>query len=136
VIVTKVKSADSQTVSEKAEEKMTDDSKTGTPKIEVIEVKAAEPQKPAKGKARVGITETCFRDAHQSIMATRLKTEDMLPICEAVDEVGYHSIEMWGGATFDAAMRFLHEDPWERLRVMKKAPQEDQDADVDAAVRT
>ena len=71
-------------------------------------------------KRRIGITETCLRDAHQSIMATRLRTSDMLPICEALDEVGYHSLEMWGGATFDAAMRFLDEDPWERLREIRK----------------
>ncbi|MDR1137707.1 MAG: pyruvate carboxylase subunit B [Synergistaceae bacterium] len=64
--------------------------------------------------------ETAFRDAHQSIMATRLRTEDMIPICEAMDEAGYHSIEMWGGATFDAAMRFLGEDPWERLREIRR----------------
>ena len=85
-------------------------------------ISVTEEKKPAeaKKKARVGITETAFRDAHQSIMATRLRTEDMLPICEAVDEVGYHSIECWGGATFDAAMRFLNEDPWERLRQLKK----------------
>jgi oxaloacetate decarboxylase alpha subunit len=69
---------------------------------------------------RVGITETAFRDAHQSIMATRLKTGDMLPICEVFDEVGYHSLEMWGGATFDAAMRFLDEDPWARLREIRR----------------
>ena len=74
----------------------------------------------AKAKPRVGIMETAFRDAHQSIMATRLRTDDMLPICEAMDEVGYHSIEMWGGATFDSAMRFLNEDPWDRLRQIKK----------------
>lgn len=67
-------------------------------------------------KRRVAITETVLRDAHQSLMATRMKTDDMLPICEALDEVGYHSLEMWGGATFDAGMRFLGEDPWERLR--------------------
>ena len=119
VIVTKVKSADNQAANDKAEERMPE-VKAEAPRVEVIEVKAAGTAKPAKGKARVGITETCFRDAHQSIMATRLKTDDMLPICEAVDEVGYHSIEMWGGATFDSAMRFLHEDPWERLRLMKK----------------
>lgn len=71
-------------------------------------------------KRRVGITETGLRDAHQSIMATRLRTVDMLPIVEAMDEVGYHSLEMWGGATFDAAMRFLDEDPWERLRMIRK----------------
>ncbi|MDR3332916.1 MAG: pyruvate carboxylase subunit B [Synergistaceae bacterium] len=71
-------------------------------------------------KRKVGITETGLRDAHQSIMATRLRTSDMLPICEAMDEVGYHSLEMWGGATFDTAMRFLDEDPWERLREIRK----------------
>ena len=71
-------------------------------------------------KRSIGITETGFRDAHQSIMATRLRTSDMIPICEAVDEVGYHSLEMWGGATFDAAMRFLDEDPWKRLREIRK----------------
>lgn len=74
----------------------------------------------APKRSRPGITETGFRDAHQSIMATRLRTEDMLPIAEAIDEVGYHSVEMWGGATFDAAMRFLDEDPWLRLREIKK----------------
>jgi oxaloacetate decarboxylase alpha subunit len=68
---------------------------------------------------RVGITETAFRDAHQSIMATRLRIGDMLPIAEVMDEVGYHSMEVWGGATFDACMRFLDEDPWERLRALK-----------------
>ncbi len=69
---------------------------------------------------RVGITETCFRDAHQSLMATRLTTEDMLPICEVMDEIGYHSIECWGGATFDTCMRYLNNDPWERIREIKK----------------
>ncbi|MDR3322438.1 MAG: pyruvate carboxylase subunit B [Synergistaceae bacterium] len=75
---------------------------------------------PVLKKKKVGITETGLRDAHQSIMATRLRTSDMLPICEALDEVGYHSLEMWGGATFDTAMRFLDEDPWERLREIRK----------------
>lgn len=87
------------------------------PEVKVIENK--KPEAP-KAKPRVGIMETGFRDAHQSIMATRLKTEDMLPICEAMDEVGYHAVEMWGGATFDSAMRFLNEDPWDRLRQIKK----------------
>jgi oxaloacetate decarboxylase alpha subunit len=78
-------------------------------------------QKPGEGAKRaVGITETGFRDAHQSIMATRLRTSDMTPICETMDEVGYHSLEMWGGATFDTAMRFLDEDPWERLREIRR----------------
>jgi len=87
-----------------------------------VSVKDADcPEENARRKMpRVGITETAFRDAHQSIMATRLRTDDMLPICEAMDEVGYNSIEMWGGATFDAAMRFLDEDPWDRLRKIKK----------------
>ncbi|MDR1965649.1 MAG: oxaloacetate decarboxylase subunit alpha [Synergistaceae bacterium] len=78
-----------------------------------------EQSKKPEEKRAVGITETCLRDAHQSIMATRLRTSDMLPICEALDEVGYNSLEMWGGATFDSAMRFLEEDPWERLREIR-----------------
>lgn len=69
---------------------------------------------------KVKIMETCLRDGHQSLMATRLKTEEMLPIIETMDKVGYYSMEMWGGATFDAAIRFLNEDPWERLREIKK----------------
>ena len=67
------------------------------------------------------ITDTILRDAHQSQAATRMKLEDMLPACEALDSVGYWSIECWGGATFDACMRFLNEDPWERLRTLRKA---------------
>ncbi|HEX9062697.1 MAG TPA: oxaloacetate decarboxylase subunit alpha, partial [Clostridia bacterium] len=69
--------------------------------------------------ANVRITETVLRDAHQSLIATRMKTEDMLPILEKLDKVGYHSLEAWGGATFDAAMRFLDEDPWDRLRKIR-----------------
>lgn len=67
----------------------------------------------------IKITETVFRDAHQSLMATRLSTEEMLPIIEKMDQVGYHSVECWGGATFDASIRFLKEDPWERLRKLR-----------------
>ena len=67
------------------------------------------------------ITDTILRDAHQSQAATRMKLSDMLPACEMLDEVGYWSLECWGGATFDACMRFLNEDPWERLRALKKA---------------
>ncbi len=67
----------------------------------------------------VGITETILRDAHQSLVATRMSTEQMLPIIEKMDKVGYHSVECWGGATFDASLRFLKEDPWERLRKLK-----------------
>lgn len=70
--------------------------------------------------AKVGITETILRDAHQSLIATRMTTEEMLPALEMLDQVGYRSIECWGGATFDSCLRFLDEDPWERLRTLKK----------------
>ena len=70
--------------------------------------------------AQIKITETILRDAHQSLIATRMKTEDMLPILETLDSVGYHALEMWGGATYDACLRFLNEDPWERLRTIRK----------------
>ena len=66
------------------------------------------------------ITETILRDAHQSLLATRMRTEDMLPIAEKLDSVGYFSLETWGGATFDSCIRFLNEDPWERARALKK----------------
>jgi len=68
----------------------------------------------------VKITDTTFRDAHQSLMATRMRTDTMLPIAEKIDKVGFFSLEMWGGATFDVAIRFLAEDPWERIRTLKK----------------
>lgn len=68
----------------------------------------------------VKFTETVLRDAHQSLMATRLKTEEMLPIIEKMDTAGYYAVECWGGATFDASIRFLNEDPWDRLREIKK----------------
>ena len=124
VIATKVTVVNESVKSDKAEQIINipqtevKAAKEETPSIEIKE--AAPVKKEQKPKARVGIMETAFRDAHQSIMATRLRTDDMLPICEAMDEVGYHSIEMWGGATFDSAMRFLNEDPWERLRQIKK----------------
>ncbi len=66
------------------------------------------------------ITELILRDAHQSLLATRMKTEDMLPIAEKLDKVGFFSLEMWGGATFDTCIRFLNEDPWERVRKLKR----------------
>jgi pyruvate/oxaloacetate carboxyltransferase len=72
-------------------------------------------------KKRVRITDTTLRDGHQSLLATRMKTADMLPIVEKLDRVGFNSVEVWGGATFDSAMRFLNEDPWERLMALKKA---------------
>ena len=70
---------------------------------------------------KVLITETILRDAHQSQAATRMRTEDMLPACKILDNAGYYSIECWGGATFDSCLRFLNEDPWERLRTLRKA---------------
>ena len=70
--------------------------------------------------AKVLITDTILRDAHQSQAATRMRTEDMLPACEILDKIGYYSLECWGGATFDACLRFLNEDPWERLRKLRK----------------
>ncbi|MCI9493746.1 MAG: oxaloacetate decarboxylase subunit alpha [Lachnospiraceae bacterium] len=72
-----------------------------------------------QNKKPVKITETVLRDAHQSLIATRMTTEQMLPIIDKMDQVGYHAVECWGGATFDASLRFLKEDPWERLRKLK-----------------
>ena len=69
--------------------------------------------------AQVKITETVLRDSHQSLVATRMTTEEMLPILAALDKIGYHSLEAWGGATFDSCLRFLNEDPWERLRKIR-----------------
>ena len=69
-----------------------------------------------KAKKPIKITETILRDAHQSLIATRMTTEQMVPIIDKMDKVGYHSVECWGGATFDASLRFLKEDPWDRLR--------------------
>jgi len=69
---------------------------------------------------KVGITDTSLRDAHQSLLATRMRLVEMLPIIEVMDQIGYHSLEVWGGATFDACMRFLDEDPWDRLRQLRK----------------
>ncbi|HQL33373.1 MAG TPA: oxaloacetate decarboxylase, partial [Treponemataceae bacterium] len=70
---------------------------------------------------KVKISDLVLRDAHQSLHATRMTTADMLPICEKLDKVGYFSLEGWGGATFDSCIRFLNEDPWDRLRSLKKA---------------
>ncbi len=70
-------------------------------------------------KKPIGITETVLRDAHQSLIATRMTTEQMLPIIDKMDKVGYHAVECWGGATFDASLRFLKEDPWDRLRKLR-----------------
>jgi methylmalonyl-CoA carboxyltransferase 5S subunit len=69
---------------------------------------------------KIDVTELILRDAHQSLMATRMAMEDMVPVCEDIDKAGYWSVECWGGATFDACIRFLNEDPWERLRTFRK----------------
>ena len=70
--------------------------------------------------SRIRITDTSLRDAHQSLWATRMTTDDMLPILGNLDDVGYHSLEVWGGATFDVCIRYLNEDPWERLRIIRQ----------------
>ncbi|HAQ85280.1 MAG TPA: oxaloacetate decarboxylase, partial [Pseudomonas sp.] len=72
-------------------------------------------------KQPLGITEVVLRDAHQSILATRVRLGDMLPIAAKLDQVGFWSVESWGGATFDSCIRYLGEDPWERIRELKKA---------------
>ena len=69
---------------------------------------------------KIQITETVLRDAHQSLIATRMPVEDMIPILPKLDEIGFYSLECWGGATFDSCIRFLNEDPWERLRTIRK----------------
>ncbi len=71
-------------------------------------------------KRKIGITDTSLRDAHQSLLATRMRLSEMLPVLELMDQIGYHSLEVWGGATFDACMRYLDEDPWHRLRQLRK----------------
>ena len=73
-----------------------------------------------KNAKPVKITEVALRDAHQSLIATRMTMDEMRPILPAMDEVGYYSVECWGGATFDSCIRFLNEDPWERLRILRK----------------
>ncbi len=70
--------------------------------------------------SKVNITETVLRDGHQSLIATRMRTEDMLPICDKLDKIGFWSLEVWGGATFDSCIRFIKEDPWERLRLLRE----------------
>ncbi|MEG2814255.1 MAG: oxaloacetate decarboxylase subunit alpha, partial [Oscillospiraceae bacterium] len=69
---------------------------------------------------KVNITETVLRDAHQSLIATRMTMDEMRPILSQMDKIGYYSMEVWGGATFDSCLRFLDEDPWERLRILRK----------------
>ncbi len=93
----------------------TDDDKT-----QPVGVLPAEMTRATGVMDQVRITDTTFRDGHQSLMATRLRTADMEPIAADMDSVGFHSMEVWGGATFDSATRFLGEDPWERLRILKR----------------
>ena len=69
--------------------------------------------------AKIGVTETVLRDAHQSLIATRMRTDEFEGILEKMDNIGYHSLECWGVATFDSCLRFLDEDPWERLRLIR-----------------
>ena len=71
-------------------------------------------------KKKILVTETILRDAHQSLIATRMTMDEMLPILPQLDKIGFHSLECWGGATFDSCLRFLNEDPWERLRTIRK----------------
>ena len=72
-------------------------------------------------QAALGITDVVLRDAHQSLLATRMRIDDMLPIAAKLDQVGFWSLESWGGATFDACIRYLGEDPWQRIRLLKEA---------------
>ena len=78
------------------------------------------------GKNPIKFTDTTFRDGHQSLLATRMRTEDIVPFMERMDQMGYFAIEVWGGATFDTTHRFLGDDPWERIRtikgILKKTP--------------
>ena len=90
---------------------------------QVRNVHPAKPEfalEPAPGK-KILLTDVAFRDGHQSLLATRMRTEDMLPIAQKLDAIGYWSLEVWGGATFDTCLRFLKEDPWERLRALREA---------------
>ena len=73
-----------------------------------------------KNKRKVGITELVLRDGQQSLIATRMRLDDMLEVANKMDQVGYWSVEMWGGATYDSCLRYLNEDPWRRLRELKK----------------
>ena len=78
-----------------------------------------DPNRP-KAENSIKIQDLSFRDGHQSLFATRGRTEDMIPVAERMDEIGFYSMEIWGGATFDTMHRFLNEDPWERIRTLKK----------------
>src|SRR5512136_934805 len=85
----------------------------------MIDVLKKEREEEELHRVPLHITDTTLRDAHQSLWATRLRTGDILPIIDAIDRAGYYSLEVWGGATFDVCLRFLRENPWERLRAIK-----------------
>lgn len=87
----------------------------------MAKTKPADDSRPSRLKHPVKIMDTTLRDGHQSLWATRMRTEDMIPLLEKMDEVGFHALEVWGGATFDVTHRYLNEDPWERLAVLKRA---------------
>jgi len=87
---------------------------------DILETHLSKQSKSTSERSAVRVTETALRDGHQSLLATRMRTEDMIPILKKMDQVGYWSVEMWGGATFDSCLRFLREDPWERLRLIRK----------------
>ncbi len=84
----------------------------------------------------IEVTELVLRDGHQSLLATRMALEDMVPACEDIDQAGYWSVECWGGATYDSCIRFLNEDPWERLRTFRKLMPNSAAADAAARRRT
>jgi pyruvate carboxylase subunit B len=107
-----------------AAKKTTSKKRAAAPLVKTSKTKQPGPPElaiePAAGK-RILITDVALRDGHQSLLATRMRTEDMLPIAQKLDAVGYWSLEVWGGATFDTCLRFLKEDPWERLRALRAA---------------
>ena len=83
--------------------------------------KSPKPELETSPGRKVHLTDVALRDGHQSLLATRMRTEDLLPVAAQLDTVGFWSLEVWGGATFDACLRFLKEDPWERLRAFRQA---------------
>lgn len=112
-ILTRIIDPDIKIINDNALERNLSLKKDNSPKDMFIKEKLQR-KKPLK------ITDTTLRDAHQSLLATRMTTKEMVPVCEKLDAVGFYSMEVWGGATFDSCMRFLDEDPWERLRILKK----------------
>lgn len=112
-ILTKIIDSDIKIINNSALEGNISLKKDNSPK-DILTKEKSQLKKPLK------ITDTTLRDAHQSLLATRMTTKEMLPVCEKLDAVGFYSMEVWGGATFDSCMRFLGEDSWERLKILKK----------------